>query len=119
MTKNNFSGVCYTNLISETVKHLHTWDTQGKPTRNAYQRRSITPSQHTSNQWKTIFRMNQAGRPNLTKGEFKAMADLSNREHIIITKADKGEAVVILDVKDVCFLQTQIALFPNYATMQP
>ena len=39
-------------------------------------------------------------RPNLTKGEIKAMPDLSNCDDIMITKADKGRAVVILDVKD-------------------
>ena len=39
-------------------------------------------------------------RPNLTRGEIKAMTALKDREDIIITKADKGGAVVILDVKD-------------------
>ena len=38
--------------------------------------------------------------PNLTKEERKAMDDLSQREDIIISKADKGGAVVIQDVDD-------------------
>ena len=37
---------------------------------------------------------------NLTKNERTSMEELSEREDIIITKADKGGAVVIMDVKD-------------------
>ena len=37
---------------------------------------------------------------NLTKGERKALKELADRNDIIITKADNGEAVVIIDVKD-------------------
>ena len=37
-------------------------------------------------------------RPNLTKGEKEAMKELSKREDIIITNADKGGAVVIMDI---------------------
>ena len=37
---------------------------------------------------------------NLTKGEKKALEDLGKRDDIIITKADKGGAVVILDVEN-------------------
>ena len=37
---------------------------------------------------------------NLTKGEKKALDELKNRDDIIITNADKGGAVVILDVED-------------------
>ena len=39
-------------------------------------------------------------RDNLTKEERRALKDLQNREDIIITKADKGGAVVIWDTKD-------------------
>ena len=37
---------------------------------------------------------------NLTKNERKSMKELSEQEDITITKADKGGAVVIVDVKD-------------------
>ena len=37
---------------------------------------------------------------NLTKSERISMTELSEREDIIITKADKGGEVVIVDVKD-------------------
>ena len=37
---------------------------------------------------------------NLTKSERTSMKELSERVDIIITKADKGGAVVIVDVKD-------------------
>ena len=37
---------------------------------------------------------------NLTKNERTSMKELSEREDIIITKADKGDAAVIVDVKD-------------------
>ena len=34
---------------------------------------------------------------NLTKGEQKALEELSKRDDIIITNADKGRAIVIMD----------------------
>ena len=37
---------------------------------------------------------------NLTKGQKKALKELADRNDIIITKADKGGAVVIIDVDD-------------------
>ena len=37
---------------------------------------------------------------NLTKNERTSMKELSEREDIIITKVDKGGAVVIVNVKD-------------------
>ena len=37
---------------------------------------------------------------NLTKGERKALKELADRNDIIIAKADKGGAVVIIDVED-------------------
>ena len=37
---------------------------------------------------------------NLTKGERKALKELADRNDIIITKADKGGAVVIINVED-------------------
>ena len=36
-------------------------------------------------------------KPNLSKGEQKAMEELAKRKDIIITNADKGSAVVIMD----------------------
>ena len=38
--------------------------------------------------------------PNLDTGEKEAIKELSRREDIIITKADKGGAVVIVDTND-------------------
>ena len=38
-------------------------------------------------------------KPNLSKGEQKAMEELAKRKDIIITNADKGSAVVIMDVE--------------------
>ena len=37
---------------------------------------------------------------NLTNGERTSMKELTERENIIIAKADKGGAVVIVNVKD-------------------
>ena len=37
-------------------------------------------------------------KPNLSKGEQKTMEELAKRKDIIITNADKGGAVVIMDV---------------------
>ena len=37
---------------------------------------------------------------NLSKDELNALNELQNRDDLIITKADKGGAVVIMDVKD-------------------
>ena len=37
---------------------------------------------------------------NLTKGERTALKEVEDRNYIIIKKADKGGAVVIIDVKD-------------------
>ena len=45
-------------------------------------------------------RMKEKSYNNLTKNERTSMKELSEREDIIITKADKGSAVVIVDVKD-------------------
>ena len=39
-------------------------------------------------------------RDNLTKSECEALLNLQKRNDIIITKADKGGRVVILDIKD-------------------
>ena len=38
-------------------------------------------------------------KPNLSKGEQKAMEELAKRKGIIITNAEKGGAVVIIDVE--------------------
>ena len=38
-------------------------------------------------------------KPNLSKGEQKAMEELAKRKDIIITNADKGGDVVITDVE--------------------
>ena len=37
---------------------------------------------------------------NLTKGEIQGMEDLEKREDLVFTKADKGGALIIMDVKD-------------------
>ena len=44
--------------------------------------------------------MKQPKYSNLTKGELKALEELKSRDDIVITKADKGGTVVIMDVKD-------------------
>ena len=38
-------------------------------------------------------------KPNLSKGEEKAMEELAKRKYIVITNADKGGGVVIMDVE--------------------
>ena len=38
-------------------------------------------------------------KPNLSKGDQKAMEELAKRKDIIITNADKGGALVIMDVE--------------------
>ena len=40
----------------------------------------------------------KAPKPNLSKGDQKAMEELAKRKDIIITNADKGGAVVIMDI---------------------
>ena len=42
----------------------------------------------------------QIRRNNLTKGEMNSLHQLPNRDYIIITKADKGGAVVLVNVED-------------------
>ena len=43
---------------------------------------------------------NQSIRNNLTKGEIHSLSHLKKRDDIIITRADKGGAVVIVNVED-------------------
>ena len=49
---------------------------------------------------KEPYETTQGKNPNLTKGEIQSMNNLKEREDIIITKADKGGAVVIMNVDD-------------------
>ena len=49
---------------------------------------------------KELTKMKERPYNNLTKSERTSMKELSERVDIIITKADKGGAVVIVDVKD-------------------
>ena len=49
---------------------------------------------------KELKKMKEKPYNNLTKSERTSMKELSERVGIIITKADKGGAVVIVDVKD-------------------
>ena len=56
---------------------------------------------------------------NLTKSERTSMKELSEREDIIITKADKGGAVVIADVKDYMKeVERQLNNTENYRKLQ-
>ena len=56
---------------------------------------------------------------NLTKIERTSMKELSEREDIIITKADKGGAVVIVDVKDyIKEAERQLNNTKNYRKLQ-
>ena len=56
---------------------------------------------------------------NLTKSERTSMKGLSEREDIIITKADKGGAVVIVDVKDYMKeVERQLNNTENYRKLQ-
>ena len=45
-------------------------------------------------------KMKEKPNNNLTKNERASMKELREREDIVITKADKGGAVVIVDVRD-------------------
>ena len=49
---------------------------------------------------KELTKMKERPYNNLTKSERTSMKELSERVDIIITKAEKGGAVVIVDVKD-------------------
>ena len=52
---------------------------------------------------------------NLTKGEQKALEELSKRDDIIITNADKGTAIVIMDTdKYISEAQCQLNDKNNY-----
>ena len=54
-------------------------------------------------------------KPNLSKGEQKTMEELAKRKDIIITNADKGGAVVIMDVeKYINEANHQLSNKPNY-----
>ena len=56
---------------------------------------------------------------NLTKSKRTRMKELSEREDIIITKADKGGAVVIVDVKDyIKEAERQLNNTENYRKLQ-
>ena len=56
---------------------------------------------------------------NLTKNERTSMKELSERKDIIITKADKGGAVVIVDVKDyIKEAERQLNNTENYRKLQ-
>ena len=76
-----------TNKKWKPDKNLHTVETYIDATKNALE----TEEQNNSkNKYYN----------NLTKGERKALKELADRNDIIITKADKGGAVVIIDVED-------------------
>ena len=56
---------------------------------------------------------------NLTKNKRTSMKELSEWEDIIITKADKGDAVVIVGVKDyVKEAERQLSNTKNYGKLQ-
>ena len=58
-------------------------------------------------------------KPNLSKGEQKAMEELAKRKDIIITNADKGGAVVIMDVeKYINEANRQLSDERNYKKLQ-
>ena len=58
-------------------------------------------------------------KPNLSKGEQKAMEELAKRKDIIITNADKGGAVVIMDVeKYINEANRQLSDKRNYKKLQ-
>ena len=56
---------------------------------------------------------------NLTKGEQKTLEELSKRDDIIITNADKGGAIVIMDIdKYICEAQRTHNDENNYKKLQ-
>ena len=58
-------------------------------------------------------------KPSLSKGEQKAMEELAKRKDIIITNADEGGAVVIMDVeKYINKANRQLSDKRNYKTLQ-
>ena len=50
--------------------------------------------------WKDFQIQNKLPKNNLTDTDKNAAENFSKRNDLVITKADKGEATVILDVKD-------------------
>ena len=68
---------------------------------------------------KELTKMKERPYNNLTKSERTSMKELSERVGIIITKADKGGAVVIVDVKDyIKQAERQINNTKNYRKLQ-
>ena len=58
-------------------------------------------------------------KPNLSKGEQKAMEELAKRKDIIINNADKGSAVVIMDIeKYINEANCQLSDKRNYKKLQ-
>ena len=56
---------------------------------------------------------------NLTKGEQKALDEICKRDDIIITSADKGRAIVIMDIdKYISEPQSQLNDENNYKKLQ-
>ena len=68
---------------------------------------------------KELTKMKERPYNNLTKSERTSMKELSERVGIIITKAEKGGAVVIVDVKDyIKQAERQINNTKNYRKLQ-
>ena len=68
---------------------------------------------------KELKKMKEKPYNNLTKSERTSMKELSERVGIIITKAEKGGAVVIVDVKDyIKQAERQINNTKNYRKLQ-
>ena len=86
-------GSTENNLDEPRFKSNNNWLPDRLP---SYVETLITAINHDIKSSKT----KKLPRDNLTKSEQKALLNLQKRNDIIITKADKGGAVVILDIKD-------------------
>ena len=71
----------------DLIKKYHTIETYIEATKN------ILEAEEQNNNKNKYYN-------NLTKGKITALKELADRNEIIITKTDKGEAEVIIDVED-------------------
>ena len=64
-----------------------------------------------------VLRSSHAPKPNLTKEELKALAELRKDSNRIIITADKGVSMVVMDRKDYIDKAANLLVQPTYRTI--